>query len=114
MHFSTVSVLATLISAASAAKQMQINYYSDTKCKSYAGQVDVTWAQSVYAGKTNCYNYRFGTAMNIAECQAGGCLCNLYSGKNCNDYMDQMRYGGEFSCRPWANQVQSFACYYNA
>ncbi|KAH7240205.1 uncharacterized protein BKA55DRAFT_706752 [Fusarium redolens] len=114
MHFSTASVLTTLISAAAAAKQMQINYYSDTKCKSYSGQVDVTWAQSVYAGKTNCYNYHYGSSMLIAECQAGGCLCNIYKSKNCNDYLDQMRYDGDFKCRTAANLAQSFACYYNA
>ncbi|KAH7469883.1 hypothetical protein FOMA001_g13963 [Fusarium oxysporum f. sp. matthiolae] len=51
MQFLTASVLATLISAAPAAKQMQITYYSDTKCKSYSGQFDVTWAQSIYAGR---------------------------------------------------------------
>ncbi|KAH6962547.1 hypothetical protein BKA56DRAFT_175634 [Ilyonectria sp. MPI-CAGE-AT-0026] len=113
MHFSTASLFAALISAAAAAKQMQINYYSDTKCKSYTGQVDVTWATSI-SGKSNCYNYHYGTAMNLAGCQAGGCLCNLYKGKNCGDYMDQMRYGDEFGCRPWADQVQSFACYYGA
>lgn len=114
MYFPTTSVLATLISAVAAAKQMQINYYSDTQCRSYAGQVDVTWAPALYSGKTNCYNYHYGKAMNIAECQAGGCMCNLFKGKNCNDYMDQMRYGEEFGCRPWADQVQSFACYYGA
>ncbi|KAJ4252452.1 hypothetical protein NW762_011053 [Fusarium torreyae] len=112
MHSSTASVLATLISAAAAAKQMQINYYSDTKCKNYAGQVDVTWAQNIYSGKTNCYNYHYSSAMNVAECQAGGCLCNIYKSKNCNDYLDQMRYGEQFACRTGANLAQSFACYY--
>ncbi|KAJ3461435.1 hypothetical protein MRS44_009988 [Fusarium solani] len=114
MHFSTASVLATLISAAAAAKQMQINYYTDTKCKSYVGQVDVAWASSLRSGKTNCFNFHYGTAMNIVECQSPGCFCNLFKGKNCENYMDQMWYGDQSSCRPWADQVQSFACYYNA
>ncbi|KAF5643386.1 uncharacterized protein FTJAE_3186 [Fusarium tjaetaba] len=114
MHFFTASVLATLISAATAAKQMQINYYSDTKCKSYSGQLDVTWAQSIYAGKTNCYNYHYGSSMLIAECQAGGCLCNIYKSRDCNDYLDQMRYTGDFKCKTAASLAQSFACYYNA
>ncbi|KAH7187648.1 hypothetical protein BKA60DRAFT_666349 [Fusarium oxysporum] len=60
MHFSTISVLAALISAAAAAKQMQINYYNDNLCQNYIGQVDVTWATSIAKGKDNCYNYNYG------------------------------------------------------
>ncbi|ENH64123.1 hypothetical protein FOC1_g10004391 [Fusarium oxysporum f. sp. cubense race 1] len=114
VQFLTASVLATLISAATAAKQMQINYYSDTKCKSYSGQLDVTWAQIIYAGKTNYYNYHYGSSMLIAERQAGGCLCNIYKSRDCNDYLDQMRYTGDFKCKTAASLAQSFACYYNA
>ncbi|EMT71677.1 hypothetical protein FOC4_g10010191 [Fusarium odoratissimum] len=114
MQFLTASVLATLISAAAAAKQMQINYYSDTKCKSYSGQLDVTWAQSIYAGKTNCYNYHYGSSMLIAECQAGGCLCNIYKSRDCNGYLDQMRYTGDCKCKTATSLAQAFACYYNA
>ncbi|SCO75799.1 uncharacterized protein FRV6_00011 [Fusarium oxysporum] len=114
MHFSTISVLTALLSAAAAAKQMQINYYDDKLCQDFIGQVDVSWATSITKGKDNCYNYSYGQGMLIAECQAGGCLCNLYKGQNCNTYIDQMRYGGSGICRPFAGQVQSFACYYGA
>uniref|UniRef100_A0A0D2Y1N9 NADP-dependent oxidoreductase domain-containing protein n=1 Tax=Fusarium oxysporum (strain Fo5176) TaxID=660025 RepID=A0A0D2Y1N9_FUSOF len=114
VQFLTASVLATLISAAAAAKQMQINYYSDTKCKSCSGQLDVTWAQSIYAGKTNCYNYHYGSSMLIAECQARGWLCNIHKSRDCNDYLDQMRYTGDFKRKTVASLAQSFACYYNA
>ncbi|KAK2474638.1 hypothetical protein H9L39_14598 [Fusarium oxysporum f. sp. albedinis] len=46
--------------------------------------------------KTNCYNYHYESSMLIAECQARGWLCNIYKSRDCNDYLDQMRYTGDF------------------
>ncbi|KAJ0139717.1 Thiohydrolase [Fusarium oxysporum f. sp. albedinis] len=64
--------------------------------------------------KTNCYNYHYESSMLIAECQARGWLCNIYKSRDCNDYLDQMRYTGDFKCKTVASLAQSFACYYNA
>jgi hypothetical protein len=44
------------LEVSSANEQMQINYYSDSGCSDYIGQVDVTWA-SVPGNGSNCYNY---------------------------------------------------------
>ncbi|KAM5352933.1 hypothetical protein ACJ41O_005655 [Fusarium nematophilum] len=113
MQISAALLLTTMASYAAAAKQMQINYYSDQRCNNYVGQVDVTWAPTVYAGKTNCFNYNYGTSMNIANCYVGGCLCNLYKSKDCKgEVLDQIR--GPGGCGGYAYLTNSFACYYGA
>jgi hypothetical protein len=82
MHFSTASFLAVLTASTASAQQMQINYYSD-QCSSYLGPVEVTWATNLYSGPPNCYNYHYGSYANIANCWAGGCVCDFYQGANC-------------------------------
>ncbi|CEJ88483.1 hypothetical protein VHEMI04732 [[Torrubiella] hemipterigena] len=116
MQFSLV--LAVMASTASAAamgksKQMQINYYSDSTCHSFQGNVDVTWATSLYDSKhNNCYNYQYGNSVNIAECDVkAGCLCNFYYQKDCTGGATQQLQGNG-NCVGGAQQLKSFACYY--
>ncbi|KAJ3480317.1 hypothetical protein NLG97_g8100 [Lecanicillium saksenae] len=116
MHFtvasSAVALLASTASAAAAAKktQMQINYYSD-QCKSYVGDVKVTWATSMYDVKhDNCYNYNYGSFVNIANCYGpGGCQCNFFYGKDCKG--GSTKLFDNHNCVGGAQQLQSFACY---
>lgn len=114
MHFfSTAAALAVMAATAvSAEKQMQINYYSDSSCHNYQGQVDVTWATSLYNGKDNCYNYQYGNSVNIAQCnKPGGCLCNFFYQPNCQGGATQQAQGNG-NCIGGAQQLKSFACYY--
>lgn len=117
MQFSIV--LAALASTASAAamgrasKQLQINYYSDSTCHNYQGQVDVTWATSLYDTKhNNCYNYQYGNSVNIAQCNVkAGCFCNFFYQKDCKGGATQQLQGNG-NCVGGAQQLKSFACYY--
>lgn len=110
MHFSTTSFLAVLTASIASAQQMQVNYYSD-QCSSYLGAVDVTWATNLYAGPPNCYNYHYGAYANIANCWAGGCVCDFYQGSNCGGgQLFQQAFGGGNCVQ--VDGANSFACYY--
>lgn len=112
MHFitaaaSAIAVLASTVSAAS--PQMQINYYSD-QCKNYVGDVKVTWATPLYGKKDNCYNYSYGSFVNIANCYEKGCQCNFFYDKDCKGASTKLF--DNHNCVGGAQQLKSFACYY--
>lgn len=109
----TITLLAvTAFTAVAAEKQMQINYYSDSSCHNYQGQTDVTWATPLYGKKDNCYNYNYGNSVNIANCYKPSCQCNFFYQKDCQGTASTKAFGSG-NCIGGANQLKSFACYYN-
>jgi hypothetical protein len=105
--------LAVFLGVSSATEQMQINYYYDSGCSDYIGQIDVTWAS--YSGDgSNCYNYNYGTSVNIANCYENYCFCSLYQQENCNGNVGSIIIGGSgnTNCIPDSSAYYSFACYY--
>ena len=102
--------LAILLGVSSATEQMQINYYSDSGCSNYVGQVDVTWAST--PGGRNCYNYNYGNSVNIANCYEGYCLCTFYPEENCGGYGDSIVAGMDTNCLSDSSAYYSFSCSY--
>ena len=105
--------LAVLLGVSSAqSEQMQINYYSDSGCSDYIGQVDVTWAS--YSGDgSNCYNYNYGNSVNIANCYESYCVCVFFTEANCGGNTRDPAIGGsEANCLDDSSSLYSFACYY--
>jgi len=115
MQFSTASLSFLALIAASvvsAEKQIQINYYSNSGCSDFLGQVDVTWATALWGGQNNCYNYQYGNSVNIVYCsKPGGCFCNFYYQSNCQGGATQQAQSSG-NCIGGAQQLKSFACYY--
>ncbi|EGX88061.1 hypothetical protein CCM_09197 [Cordyceps militaris CM01] len=112
MHRTTIAAAAAAALAApasAASPQMQLNYYSD-QCRTYVGDVKVTWATALWGGKDNCFNYSYGSFVNIANCYKGGCQCNMFYGKDCTGASTKLF--DNHNCVGGAPQIQSFACYY--
>ena len=108
--------LAVLLGVSSATEQMQINYYSDSGCSDYIGQVDVTWASYDSGSGSNCYNYHYGNSVNIANCYENNCACALYQQENCKGNVAAIISAGSGSpanCRADSSAYYSFACDYN-
>ena len=81
------------LEVSSANEQMQINYYTDSGCSDYLGDVDVTWATYVDdsgAHGSNCYNYNYGNSVSIANCYETGCYCIFYVQSNCQIRLSQV------------------------
>ena len=101
--------LAVLLGVSSATEQMQINYYSDSGCSDYIGQVDVTWASYEYGSGSNCYNYNYGNSVNIANCYETSCVCIFYEETDCNQGNSVVSNG---NCVTDAYEYYSFECGY--
>ncbi|EFW99863.1 hypothetical protein CMQ_181 [Grosmannia clavigera kw1407] len=98
-----------------AAQQLQINYYNDHSCTQYAGSVGVGWAGEFGTGTTNCYDYHYGTSVNIASCSFGNtCTCFWYYKAGCSgDYSSLHASGrGAENCIKNSNAYHSFRCFY--
>ncbi|KAN0087120.1 SSCRP protein [Elaphomyces granulatus] len=110
MKFLGFACLAVLLGVSSAQEQMQLNYYSDSGCSQYEGQVDVTWASQLNSG-SNCYNYNYGNSVNIANCYEDYCQCRFYNQEDCGGNGAIIVYGGS-NCLSGSSSYYSFACYY--
>ena len=73
MKFLGFAYLAVLLGVSSA-QQFQINYYSDSSCSNFVGQVE--------APVGSCYNYNYGQSLLIASCSSS-CECIFYTEENC-------------------------------
>jgi hypothetical protein len=113
MKFLGLAYLAVLLGVSSATEQMQINYYSNSGCSDYIGQVDVTWA-TVYGGSPNCFNYNYGNSVNIANCYEDHCICYFYPQENCggNGAFIVTSPTNQVNCLAGSSSYNSFACYY--
>ena len=105
------------VSSATGPLEMQINYYSDSGCSDYIGQVDVTWASDAdaYYPTSNCYNYHYGNSVNIAECYVDRCACALYRQEKCQgNVIAKIFAGGGYpaSCGANSSTYHSFFCEY--
>ena len=113
MKLLSIACLAVLLGVSSANEQMQINYYTDSGCSDYLGDVDVTWATYVDdsgAHGSNCYNYNYGNSVSIANCYEDFCQCIFYPQANCQGDEYSLDSG---SCLTDASAFYSFACYYS-
>ena len=110
MKLLSLAYLGVLLGASSANAQMQINYYSDSGCSDYIGQVDVTWA-TLYGTTSNCYNYNYGGSVNIANCDKDHCICYFYPQGDCGGNGASIIYGA-YNCLSSSSLYYSFACYY--
>ena len=90
---------------------VQINYYSDSECYNYLGQVDVTWAS--YGSGSNCYNYNYGNSVSIANFYENSYQCVFYSHANCNGEQSIAVGGSEANCITDASFFYSFQCWYD-
>jgi len=108
--------LATLLGLSSQT-QMQINYYSDDHCTNYGGNLEVSWADDMNSGQSNCFHYNYGTSVNIANCWETYCTCLFYyrTGCDANGGYATAVYGLSNSgdCIQEAGFFNSFACYYS-
>ncbi|KAJ9134265.1 hypothetical protein NKR23_g10179 [Pleurostoma richardsiae] len=113
MHTGSLIPLAALLAYADAAKQLQINYYGDRWCSSYQGQVDVSWADQMGHSGGNCYNFQYGTSVNIASCNEGYCMCEFFGSTNCaNGYSSVVSgHSGDGNCIHDSQSYRSFRCY---
>jgi hypothetical protein len=91
---------------------IQINYYSDSSCTQFVGDVNVTWATDT----NNCYNYNYGTSMNMANCNPpesfSSCVCNVFYEQNCEGayrVLDSVEPGN--NCLENGSQLNSYYCY---
>jgi hypothetical protein len=108
-----LAYLAVLLGVSSATEQMQINYYSDSGCSDYIGQIDVTWATYYFSGTKNCYNYNYGNSVNIANCyESTECYCYFYQQENCVGNGAIVASGTNNNCLADSSAYYSFACYY--
>ena len=114
LGFACVAVLLG-VSLAIATEQMQINYYSDNNCTKYEGDVVVTWAidrHSRYPQYT-CYNYNYGTSVNIANCYKDYCWCYFFPTTNCAKRGFASIADSSGNCLHDSSDVfYSFQCYY--
>lgn len=106
---SIFSLGALLVAQHALADQMQINYYNDDQCTSYLGDVGVTWAGD--NSLDNCYNYHYGSSVNIAECNQAECYCLFYKGADCTGNSASAIWGGS-DCIKNSADYYSFACAY--
>ncbi|KAN0074917.1 hypothetical protein V8E54_007528 [Elaphomyces granulatus] len=104
--------LAILLGVSSAGEQMQINYYSNSVCSEYKGQLDVTWASPFDTDQSNCYTFNYGTSVNIANCYESYCQCRFYSQSDCHGTEGTVVYGSAGNCLSESYNYNSFACYY--
>ncbi|KAM0326732.1 hypothetical protein ACHAQA_006605 [Verticillium albo-atrum] len=108
---SALGVFALLLTGASAVNQMQINYYNDQKCSAYAGKVTVTWADE---GGSRCYNYNYGSSVNIADCWGRYCQCQFHHARDCQgSYGFVSAYQPGQNCLSNAGQFNSFRCFWD-
>lgn len=97
------------------AQQLQINYYNDYSCTQYLGSVFVSWAGEYGTGTTNCYDYHYGTSVNIADCSyQNTCTCFWYYKAGCAGDYSSLHAGGRGAenCIKDSNEYNSFRCFY--
>ena len=110
MKFLGFAYLAILLGVSSA---QEINYYSDSDCTQYAGQVDVTWASQLDVVGRNCYDYNYGQSVNIADCSETFCICYFYPEINCQGTNTTLVGNQANNCLTDSANYGSFGCYYS-
>ncbi|KAG4436440.1 hypothetical protein IFR05_008074 [Cadophora sp. M221] len=113
MQLSLLLPVLSLLGTLTAAKQMQVNYYTDTRCSKFASQIDVTWADRLGSGGQNCFNYQYGNSVNIADCYEKSCVCQFYYKTNCGGDYNTVTGGasGDSNCSS-GSKYKSFRCFY--
>lgn len=99
-----------------ASKQMQINYFNDFDCTSFAHQVDVSWANKHLDKKNlNCYNFNLGYSVAMVQCNGApsACDCTFYFEKDCQPGNEGPLVRNDGQCYDQASQFKSFRCFYN-
>jgi hypothetical protein len=102
MNILGFAYLAVLLGVGSAdpAQQIQINYYSDSSCSNFVGQVE--------APVGSCYNYNYGQSLLIASCSSS-CECIFYTEENCQGTSTEVSGTGD--CVTDGSEINSFICY---
>jgi hypothetical protein len=103
MKFLGFAYLAVLLGVSSAeqpelTQQIQINYYSDSSCSNFVGQVE--------APVGSCYNYNYGQSLLIANCSFS-CLCTFFTEENCQNVSIQVGSAGQCVTD---SEINSYIC----
>ncbi|KAN0072125.1 hypothetical protein V8E54_009854 [Elaphomyces granulatus] len=99
MKFLGFAYLAVFLGVSSA-QQIQVNYYSDSSCSNFVGQVETSVG--------SCYNYNYGQSLLIASCSSG-CDCTFYADENCQNPLVEVSGTGQ--CVTDGSEINSFYCY---
>jgi len=121
MLVNTPSILAAQLltflamSSTTLAERVKLNFYTDYLCKNYQASLTYDWADQMGSGGTNCWNWKYGNSMLVAECpNHGWCMCLHYFNENCSgDYASTIwNKPKAANCVGAAQRFGSFRCYY--
>jgi len=113
MQFS-IFALAILASIA-AAKDLQVTYFADHHCKTYARQVDYSSSQEFGIGGNNCINVHYPSlSLKVEACAHETCTCLFYYSQNCNGEYATLKANapGALNCIQNAKDFNSFRCFH--
>ncbi|KAL4909377.1 hypothetical protein BDW74DRAFT_146461 [Aspergillus multicolor] len=98
---------ATLFTSTLAARNLQVNYYSDGGCTDYMTSINPGTGG-------NCVDYVWtgSNSINIADCTFpnGDCTCTFYTQPGCRGAQQQVVYPSDNCASNWGRGFYSMKC----